>query len=140
MTMSDLNERPAAGNSNIALWVLVPFVMGVLANVATNYFFALPYEPLGIGFAGIQMALGFLPNLVAASRNHHQKTAIFALNVGTMFITSCLMLSTISGILKGGASGATVIVIILAVVIGVTGWIASLVWAFTQVRLQAGER
>ena len=140
MTKSDLNERPAAGNSNIALWVLVPFVMGVLADVATNYYFALPHEPLGIGFAGIQMALGFLPNLVAAYRNHHQKTAIFALNVGTMFIASCLMLSTISGILKGGASGATVIVIILAVVIGVTGWIASLVWAFTQVRLQAGER
>ena len=62
------NEKKTAGRSSIALWVLVPFVMGVLANVATNYFFALPYEPLGIGFAGIQMALGFLPNLVAAYR------------------------------------------------------------------------
>ena len=43
--MSNLNERPAAGNGNIALWVLVPFVIGVLADVATNYYFALPHEP-----------------------------------------------------------------------------------------------
>ena len=79
--MSNLNERPATGNSNIALWVLVPFVMGVLADVVTNHYLELPNEPLGMGFAGIQMALGVLPNLVAAYRKHHQKKAIFALTI-----------------------------------------------------------
>ena len=57
--MSNLNERlPQATATSLLGSGAV--CNGVVADVATNHYFALPNEPLGIGFAGIQMALGFL--------------------------------------------------------------------------------